>query len=203
MPIADIDSRLRFLDAAAHLYSCTSPELSAHLMLQRNSAATNRPEEARKSDDGDSCKGCGIVLVPGRTSRKSIIHRGLSSKASTTRKVKGRILKSIQPNDKYVRTSCLRCHRFEDAFLNSTKALRPGKPASKDRVSVPNERSGPDAANLLHEDPLKPATANASSKQRAKARKQGGLQAMLEKSKASAGSPSGLGLDLSVLMKPS
>lgn len=44
-------------------------------------------------------------------------------------------------------------------------------------------------------------SANLSSKKRAKARKQGGLQAMLEKAKQAEAHSSGFGLDLMDLMK--
>ena len=47
----------------------------------------------------------------------------------------------------------------------------------------------------------KPVSTNNSSKKRAKTRKQGGLQALLEKSKENCNSSSGPGLDLMDLMR--
>jgi len=110
---------------------------------------------------------------------------------------------------KYLKIDCLLCYRFEETPLQGSE--------TKSKHSI-NKTSNPDPVKSEHQLPpsqgdnfqsastsqfeaSKPPTTYTSSKKRANARKQGGLQAMLEKSKIPKSSSSGFGLDLLDLMK--
>ena len=193
-----MEAKIRFLDAAAHHYSLIAPATSAHLMLQRNSEAADNfiPVEG-----GRACRACGTILIPGSTSRTSIVHE----KATKTKVRLERHRKADHAGTlmKFIKVDCLICHRYERTPLQGSSS-----PNIK-KLSVSNTRTVPPVGGFADKEPsnmpqsARVGTASASSKQRAKARKHGGLQAMLDKTKVSADSTPGFGLDLLDLMKQS
>ena len=195
MPDAAAEAKLRFLQASANLYAVTAPATSAQLMLQRHIeiAGNIRPQ----SNDGSSpsCKACGTILVPGRTSQISRINKRASktaeSKSESRKHDKGKLSSILE---KYVRVKCLACHRFEDTPLQKSKTKTPQK-------AISHATSSADARPILEPESIPLDRPNKAGKRRDRARKyKGGLQAMLEKSKSTA-TPSGFGLDLLDLMK--
>ena len=189
------------MDVAARFYSFTAPATSAHLMLQRNLEVASDPKSSRKGKSGGSCEGCGTILVPGWTSRTSITSKTAPERPTSTDKAKKRRRRPVGGLNKTVRIDCLICHRFGEVTLpplSRSKAI--GDTMAKSQT-IPSMTANTTAASPVPKESPKLATSNASSKQRAKARKQGGLQAMLAKSKSSASPASGFGLDLSDLMK--
>lgn len=201
------EAKVRFLEASARHYASSAPATSAHLMAQRNIEANERGVVSTKTRPGGSCKACGSILVPGWTSRTSIVRKGGRSKAALKKKKKLR--KNASDLLKYLRIDCLLCYRYEERLLHESM------PKSKDGLKtltrqavIGSEPQHPSsqthdssAAPTSQVQASQPLATNTSSKKRAKARKQGGLQAMLEKSKASTGPSSGFGLDLLDLMK--
>ena len=191
MAIEAMEAKTKFLDASACHYAVIAPAISAHLMLQRNSEAADNSVPLQL-EGSRACRACGTILIPGSTSRTSI----LREKATKTRihlREHGKDGRAGTPV-KWLRVDCLICHRYEK------KPLQPPGLKAQTAPSV----SG--FANKKPSDMTQSArvgTASAGSKQRAKARKHGGLQAMLEKTKASANSSRGFGLDLLDLMKQS
>lgn len=199
------EAKLRFLEASARHYASSAPETSAHLMAQRNiEAADNGLSPSRKQFNG-SCKGCGSILLPGWTSRTSIVRKGGKVKVGAKKKPRS----NASDLARYLRVDCLICYRYEE------RPLKGLKPKSKHPLQISSEQaligSEPQETSTRIYDAStsstdqvkasKPLAPNTNSKKRAKARKQGGLQAMLEKSKASTGPSSGFGLDLMDLMK--
>ena len=193
-----MDAKIKFLDAAACHYSLVAPATSAHLMLQRNSEAADNsaPVEGCKA-----CKACGTIWIPGSTSRTSIVHE----KATKTKTHLKRHRKADHAGTpmKFMKVDCLICHRYERTPLQGSSSPNIQKP------SVFNTRTVPSVSGFADKEPsnmpesARVGTASASSKQRAKARKHGGLQAMLDKTKVSVNSSPGFGLDLLDLMKQS
>ena len=196
MDIKALETKIQFLEAAGCHYSMIAPATSAHLMLQRNSEAANNSVPVQKSG---ACRACGTILIPGSTSRTSIVHEQ-SSKTKVHTKKHSKDDSARKPI-KFVRVDCLVCHRYERMPLQGSS-----RPNVK-KLSVLNTGPLTSVSGFADKEPsdmpqsARVGTASASSKQRAKARKHGGLQAMLEKSKVSANSSPGFGLDLLDLMK--
>lgn len=205
MPNEAADAKIRFLEATARHYASSAPETSAHLMAQRNIEAADNGLSPSRNQSNGSCKGCGSILLPGWTSRTSIIRKGGKVKVQSKKKPRS----NASDLDRYLRVDCLICYRYEERPLQGLK------PKSKHPLQISSEQalvgSGPQqppsqihdssAASADQAQASKPLATNTNSKKRAKARKPGGLQAMLEKSKASTGPSSGFGLDLMDLMK--
>lgn len=190
-------ARAKFLSHAAQHYAHGSSSMSAHLILQRN---THHHEAAKRnqSDQFQSCQACGTILVPGVTSKvrteSSQQPDNYSRKSKAQHNAKSLGAGSVR---KCIKTTCLACHRYEKAPL---EPLKPTKRQSLTRpVTRPDESmslSNPRSGKLE-----KPSNANQSSKQRARVRKQGGLQTLLQKSKQESSSQAGTRLGLMDLMK--
>lgn len=203
MANTELEAKLKFLRSSSQLYSFTAPSTSAYLMLQHNleSPKDTNPSRKNKRPSGTSCKGCGTILIPGWTSRISIVNKGVATKPIRKARLEKHGRRSTAGPVKVVRTDCFICYRYEETPL-------PPAPSRKPLGKIPDTpqttrlvKANADPASSTSGNSPKPTAANASSKQRAKARKKGGLQAMLEKSKASATPSSGFGLDLSDFMK--
>lgn len=179
--------RSNFLLEAAHLLAVPSPAASAalgsanHRLLEDNNlqvASKHWDTHRRKT-----CSACGNLLIPGWSCQISSGGRP----QRTPSKGKNTSYNPNPPNPSVV-YNCSRCHRKTELHLQS-------KPRRSIKTSQKMEPSKPESTAsrvTVKEGPKTPLTANASSKQRQKARK-GGLQAMLEKNKAQNSSK---GLDL-------
>ena len=202
-------ARMKFLDASAHYYSTLAPATSAHLMLERMAvAANNEATLAKRPGSDDACGACGTIRIPGLTSKTTIVEPTKSKKVSHKRnKQRQSEATANRPTAKQLVVECLTCHRITPTPLQPSQGHR----VRRQRGSGSTATFGAQTAEPV---PLstpaftkqapsseKPVSANSSSKKRAKTRKQGGLQAMLEKSKESGKSPSGFALDLMDFMK--
>ncbi|KAI1098818.1 hypothetical protein F4804DRAFT_112980 [Jackrogersella minutella] len=190
-----------FLTDAAHLLTKSAPETSAYLMAQRNSLMFHNDLEQWDMQKQHVCGACGHIMIPGQGSELKIY----ANKAIRKKKNEKKSSNSKSLNEKKAltvgcrkRLTCGMCGRYTDISippaapisrrraLNPTKSLTLG--ATRSNVSAPNP---PETAKV---------SANASSKKRAKSRKQG-LQALLQQAQSSASKPqTGLGLSLSDFM---
>ncbi|KAL8808554.1 MAG: hypothetical protein Q9182_000105 [Xanthomendoza sp. 2 TL-2023] len=162
-------------------------------MLERNTVADEHDRKLNRSQLKDNCRACGTISVPGMTSKTEVTN-GLSNSKQKKR------ADTIKDANELEIHECLACYRV--VTTPTSNILRngfgnQGKPAGL------IERSKIVAAESKHDIMQTEAStpANASSKRRAKARKQGGLQAMLEKSKGATSQSSGTGLDLMDFIK--
>ncbi|CBX92444.1 hypothetical protein IAQ61_006159 [Plenodomus lingam] len=170
--------RAQFLQEAAHLLAVPSPAAASFLGRARDQVVRDAELEiAPKEVDAyrrSICGACGNVMIPGWsciTSIRSQSRGGGSQKGKDSKKV------NIAPERKTA-LECLRCHR-------ETIQTLPPKPPRRIRRSRAHAQPEPAAEVTVSRklaDNAAMKTANATSKQRQKARK-GGLQAMLEKSK--------------------
>lgn len=192
-----MDERLLFLDRAAKTYAAKAPALSAYLMLERATVANDHGVEESKKGPGNACRACGTISIPGVTTKISM--KGVSLQENTGGKVSSR---SSSSTTKYLETQCLACHRVYRTAISPSKRHSP-----KDRPSagippksnIARSSAGNVAPSLsAHATPL---VTSSSSKQRAKARKKGGLHALVEKSKQRNQADSASGLDLMDFMK--
>ena len=188
-------SRGKFLTAAANHYASIVPATSAQLLSQNVSEIAEGNSRMNMNDASAACKACGTILVPGWTSRTTILDKGRLEKSQKSRTGSHRQTKDGRHVDKFLRADCLKCYRYLEEPLPELRR-------SNRKPALVTNPSGTSAAHKSSpSSTAKPTTTNTRSKQRAKARKHGGLQAMLEKSKASADAGPGYGLNLLDLMK--
>jgi len=195
---AAIQSRTRFLKTSAHYYASIEPTTSAHLMSQCDFEASGSEPSAKENKAHAICKGCGTILIPGWTLRETILKRPGEIQRP---RLKKQPRHTMVQHEKHMRIDCLKCYRFEEKPLDvvrsgrgeSSRIIKPQIATSTAESNPPSMRNSQSSPSLT--------TNNASSRQRAKARKRGGLQAMLEKSKVSTRTSSSFGLDLLDLMK--
>ncbi|KAK6215842.1 hypothetical protein LQW54_004022 [Pestalotiopsis sp. IQ-011] len=195
-------SSLSFMTDAAHLIAQTAPETSAYLMSQRNALMFHSDLEQTEAQRQRVCGSCGHVMILGsgdlikvqgeRAFRKR--HGRKTDKPAQSRPTGG---------TKHKILTCIKCGSYTDTKLPEAPSV------SRDRIKLkqaarkkgkiqPVAKHGP--PEIIEAPPkIETLSANASSKRRAKNRKQG-LQALLQQSQSS--SPkSGFGLNLADFMK--
>lgn len=199
--VGALSAQLKYLTDAAHIMAITAPGCSSHLMSRSNLLMFSNDIDQSETHRRHVCGGCGNIMTPGWTSTiKNEVQR-LQPKREKTRKRKASSI--TQAPERAMVYTCDRCRR-ETRHVITTAALPRVTPrrAEQSRLSsreVPERLSSTPQSQAS--TPTAPS-ANASSKKRAKSRKQGGLQALLAKNKeASQSSSGGFGLDLLDLMK--
>lgn len=193
----DLSSRLRYLKDSAQMMSSTSPATSAYLMSQVNQLMFDHEIEPSELHRRYACGACGSIMVPGWTSslEKEVIQtkpRRRKSKAVYLRPEKDKA-----ENNTGITSMLYRCNLCG----KNTRHRQPNH-------SIPAYRRGKKLAQSVQlASPVATAekqssgSANTNSKKRARARKQGGLQALLAAKKENGTSNTGFGLDLMDLMK--
>ncbi|PVI02074.1 hypothetical protein DM02DRAFT_319252 [Periconia macrospinosa] len=185
-----LESRLRFLSQAANVLAVSAPTISANLgaahrvLLEANDKDIEMQNKEWDELRRNICGSCGNVMMPGLScsvSRHTEHERKKRAQSKGTKKE--------EPKKKAIYT-CSLCHR-------KTAQLLPSRPPKHIGVQTKEEslrtlQSAATATPIEQESKIA-KSANATSKQRKKTRK-GGLQAMLEKSKASTSSSGGLDL---------
>ena len=192
-----MDERLSFLDRAAKTYAAKAPALSAHLMSERATMASNNGIEEPKKGPVNACRACGTISIPGVTTKTSM--KGVIFQDKTKRKASSR---SSPSTTKYLETQCLACHRVYRTAIPPSKTHsskdRPG--AGNAPMSKVTQSSAACVVPSLSAGST-PQVTSSSSKQRAKARKKGSLHALVERSKQRHQADSASGLDLMDFMK--
>ncbi len=193
-----LDARLRFLDRSARLLDGVAPATSAHLMLERNTVAEEHGRALNKSLTKNVCMICGTVSIGDVASRPEVNYPDVTGSEENN--------KAFTPEHvslgKQTKMECYTCRRvtvksiLPSQWHNPEDVRTTARMAGSLRDTVPM-KSKSDAVYIEKTTP-----ANMSSKRRAKARKQAGLQAMLEKAKGTDSQPSGFGLNLMDLIKP-
>lgn len=199
MPEPGLDARIHFLDASARLLHDVVPETSAHLMQQRNLVAEEFEKPLNKAQLKDICKTCGAILIPDLTSKSEVF----DPSAVIPGKKRRRVSRKSEEQERQFKTECLLCRRVTLTPMQSPSPKYMREAVQPIRMAEPSNAAASEASSSLSSRNMeeKPASANASSKKRAKARNQGGLQALLEKFKRTGSKSSGPGLDLMDLMK--
>lgn len=216
MDVQGIRARAKHLDESAHLLACASPAISRHLRSQLHTLATDYNLNLSDAQKREACGACGNIMTPGWTSRTYLdigrSKRSLKRNASRGNDT-GNLSSKEQTEDaaaKGVCYECLICNRVTRQALPA-----PRRASQKKQEQIPPSElvdtasRDPDAAHITAASGLGPpmsSFSNASSRRRAKARKQSGLQALLAKKKkeeslGGGGFATGFGLDLMDLMK--
>ncbi|KAI0130355.1 hypothetical protein BJ170DRAFT_681808 [Xylariales sp. AK1849] len=187
-------SSLNFMTDAAHLLATTTPEVSAHLMSQRNALMFHNNLEQSDIQRQHVCGSCGHIMI---LRKESILK--LEKEKSTRKRRKGKHVRTEQ-NPLPVRTqkqlTCGMCGRFTQIAVPPAPPITRRVKGRTTKISVAQSLSP--AAPSSTVEPTK-TSANASSKKRAKNRKQG-LQALLQQSQTSS-SKVGFGLGLTDFVK--
>ncbi|KAM3069819.1 hypothetical protein ACMFMG_010526 [Clarireedia jacksonii] len=185
-----VGSRLRYLNESAHYLATSAPTTSKYLMSQCNSLMFEAEIEQPEPQSRKSCLACGTIMKSGWE-----ITAKVQSGASRR---KGRRQESKKPSirEKTMVHTCGSCFKKTRHRLEPAPSISRAKIGTVESVSVSNP-----AATTVLNSTIPSANANANSKKRAKARKLGGLSALLASKKASEARSSGFGLDLMDLMK--
>ncbi|KFY75009.1 hypothetical protein V499_05028 [Pseudogymnoascus sp. VKM F-103] len=194
-----LSAQLKYLTDAAHLMAFSAPGSSSHLMSRCNLLMFSNDINQSDSHRRHVCGGCGNIMTPGWTSTvKNEVQRPPRSRQTRKRKASA----ITQAAERSMVYTCDRCKRETRQVITTTALPR----IASRRAEQSNLTSGEAPERLTSASESQAATpttpsANASSRKRAKSRKQGGLQALLAKNKeASQNSSSGFGLDLMDLM---
>ncbi|ORY56887.1 uncharacterized protein BCR38DRAFT_355293 [Pseudomassariella vexata] len=195
-----LSTSLSFLTDAAHLLSKTSPEVSAHLMTQRNALMFSNDLPTSDVQRQHVCGCCGHIMILGQGSTLKLDVENATQKSRNSRRIKD--VKPGAPSSRgegrQKHMTCGMCGRYTNITLPIAPAI-----ARRTRSTARSSHAPPSFAPSS----LPPATdqvakgsANARSKQRAKDRKKQGLQALLQQSQSSS-NPVGFGLSLSDFMQ--
>lgn len=194
MASTELSARLRYLNDSAHLLAITAPATSKYLMTSRNTLMFDRNIEQSEAQRRNVCGACGTIMVLGwDATMKMESQRRRRKKKSIDQS------KDVQNTTKamvYECESCSRVTRFPIALPKPRNKIR----LQRQTPSVGAGGTIPTQAKA-NPNPDIPLSTNASSKKRAKARKQSGLEAILAKKKSSEASSSGFGLNLMDFMK--
>lgn len=184
MASPDIALRLKFLQESASLLSSQNVATAGHLMALHNRTLHEDSRTIKPRQHKIWCGACGCPRIARHTKVANIKQR--------TGKGKSRFVPKGAANEVVV-YKCLRCSRRTIQNHPRTRALHatPTVTQATSTVNVSTEMSSTPATST------KPSLDNASSKKRAKARKQGGLHALLaSKQRSQESKPSGSSLDL-------
>jgi len=165
-----LQARLRFLNDSAHLIAIGSPTTSAVLgshydkFLAENDLDLQASKKDQDSRRREVCGACGSLMIPGWSCH--VIQENIKPKEAQRAKKFSR--KSTGKLEKVKVYSCLRCHRktVQPVLARESKVLLKKPIVSKSQTIQHAASAAPASAT--------PKSANASSKKRAKARKQGG-----------------------------
>ncbi|KAL2260771.1 hypothetical protein VTK26DRAFT_5125 [Humicola hyalothermophila] len=202
-----VTATLRFLTDAGHLLATTAPETSAYLMSQRNDLMFEHEIPLSNKDREHVCSCCGHIMLPGKGSNLQVSpeKRPKLSKRALVRRLEGKEAKMPAPRPRQSGPTkaviCGHCSKRTEIALPAPAPIsrRKVEMAKSGRASAPGGGSSLTqtiaAGEPTSQQPK--ASANASSKRRAKSRK-AGLQALLSQS----GTPKpGLGLSLADFME--
>ncbi|KAI1275924.1 hypothetical protein F5Y07DRAFT_162095 [Xylaria sp. FL0933] len=209
-----LPATLSFLTDAAHLLSSASPQTSAHLMSQRNSLMFENGLDQSDVQRQRVCGCCGHIMIAGRDGDELAME---SSKTRHPKRRRGNKQKtasasSSSPSPSSAKGGCRKTWNCGNCGRYTTIKLPPPDRIPRRRFKQMTSRSTTIAGRVVNvpssaitatttsiTEPTTRVSANASSKKRAKNRKQG-LQALLQQSSSSK-SQSGLGLSLSDFMQ--
>lgn len=186
MPPLESSSQLRFLEDAANLLGRSSPSTTAHLLMAHTHILHDEFKSLNSHQTKHHCAGCGSLRT-----RKLSKHVGVKpkkiSKASnrdcaTVYKCGSCNQRAVVPRKK----SGSRVPSKASSRVTTNKAIASALPESSSTASsTPVISSQQDPAAVPAVVAPEKSADNSNSKKRAKARKQGGLQALLASKKSS------------------
>jgi hypothetical protein len=195
--VNDVTPTLKFLTDAGHLLAATVPATSAYLLSRRNELMFEHEMPLSDKHRQQVCTCCGHIMMLGQGSVLEVDAAKKDTKSGSVRGTRGSNARATREQPRSTgptkTITCGHCGR-----LTKVKLPAPG-PISRLKVKTSKMSSSSLPSALDETQPPKP-TASASSKKRAKSRK-AGLQALLNQSKATRNTRSGLGLSLADFME--
>lgn len=191
----DSSLRLQFLQNAASLLCSGSISTASHLMMQHNDILHEDSKSIKLRQHESWCNACG---APRRPRFTKIVR-------PKYRSGKGKIRPASVASREAIVYRCLRCSSrtvqrrpsqprpLQKAGGTSTTIIQAGESSELLATGQPTVSL---TSRPAAESSIKSPTENASSKKRAKARKQGGLQALLASKRSGDSMPSSSSLDL-------
>ncbi|PYH49702.1 ribonuclease P Rpr2/Rpp21/SNM1 subunit [Aspergillus saccharolyticus JOP 1030-1] len=189
MPLSDHAPRLEYLKRSASFLEAASPSTAAHLMSIHNTIIRNEFKPLNQRQQDFACGACGCIRNPTSTRTVQVSRRKKKLAGSTGEGATVLI--------------CLRCRRrtVKPSKKESVRSTTPSTPATTVLNPSPTQSSistmsfsGQSAPAPADQNKGAKSAENASSKKRAKARKQGGLQALMASKQQSR--PASSSLDL-------
>ncbi|KAL1857779.1 hypothetical protein Plec18167_001819 [Paecilomyces lecythidis] len=186
MALAESAPQLNFLRDSAQFLSSQSPSTSAHLLAVHNRILYEQLRPLNNRQHETLCGACGSLRTPETTKRIEIKEKSVRSKAQKSSVAKPAA--SQDASQGAVVYKCLRCHKRAVQPIRKQTARRTiqsvpvaaSQPAVSPTASSTNKTAPQQAPEAMTRgDSTKTTSENANSKKRAKARKQGGLQALL------------------------
>ncbi|PYH96593.1 hypothetical protein BO71DRAFT_166728 [Aspergillus ellipticus CBS 707.79] len=175
MPLSDHAPRLEFLKSAASSLNALSPSTAAYLMTVHNGIIYDEGKPLNQRQKEACCGACGSARSPEWT-RTIHVHKRKgkhSNSGSATRPAA----------DGATVLQCLRCRRrtVKPTRRDTARSAVPVKATATPTTTstTPDVQSAATTTPPSEPAPVNKAADNANSKKRAKARKQGGLQALM------------------------
>ncbi|KAL4943776.1 hypothetical protein BDV06DRAFT_129535 [Aspergillus oleicola] len=180
MHFKEFTPRLNFLKDSASSLASTSPSTAAYLMSAHNAIFHEDHKPLNKRLHDSFCGACG-------SSRKNEWTKIASIRKNTQKRVTSSLAKGLTPEGATV-YKCLRCRR---RTVTQTRAPSRAAPPTVPVSDSQQPTFTPDQVTATSK-----TAGNASSKKRAKARKQGGLQALLANKQSQGDQSQSKSLDL-------
>ncbi|KAH8601323.1 hypothetical protein B0O99DRAFT_501592 [Bisporella sp. PMI_857] len=190
-----LSARFRYLHNSAHLLVITAPATSKHLMSRSNSLMFDSGIERSDSQRWTSCGACGVILINGWNSTAKIESQRAVQRAAATHQ-------PSRSKAKEIVYECDSCNKITRINVQPAEARKRARPSYSALGPVKSSTQATQPPTKPEQTPSA-TPANSSSKKRAKARKLGGLEALLANKKAFEARQSGFGLDLMDFMKKS
>jgi ribonuclease MRP protein subunit SNM1 len=200
----DLTARLRYLNDSAHLLATNAPATSKYLVSQCNSLMFDNNIEQSESHKRNACGACGTIMILGWDSKLEVESRRARRGKGSSRKIVTDPSRAMA----YTCESCWRKTRFnistspasvpksKTVSLSHTKHFSGITQASNTSLSgycTPTHSKPSNTSNIT-------PSRTSNGKKRTRTRKQGGLEAILGRQKAT-DSRGSSGFDLLDFMK--
>jgi RNase P subunit RPR2 len=190
MSSPELSARLRFLNDSAHLLVTAAPSTSRHLRSRCDALMSENELAPSETYKRDACGACGTIAILGW---EGAIHTESQSSQQKKIRLNGQPAKQT----KTMIYQCKTCGRKTRLPLGTPSSATRRKPISSEPRLLPTSHSLTTSTPSSSVSEIK-----SNSKKRAKARKRGGLEALLAARKPDSAA-SGFGLDLMDFMKKS
>jgi RNase P subunit RPR2 len=190
MASAELSARLCYLNDSAHVLAKTAPTTSRHLISRRNALMFENELDPSEAQRRNACGTCGTIMIlgwEGTMQTETQLSRG----------------KKLQPHGQGAKPTKALIYNCETCGRKSRFPLNHPSQTNRHRSVSSNSRPISTSQFLTRPNSASSALeAKPGSKKRTKARKRGGLEALLASRKIGPES-SGFGIDLMDLMKKS
>lgn len=188
MSSPELWARLRYLNDSAHLLATVAPSTSRHLRSRCDALISEKELASSDAHRRNACGACGTIMILGWEGT-------MQTEPRPSRR------RTAQPDGQAVKQTKALVYKCKTCYRKTRFPLSDPPEATRHKVTSSNSRVMSTSELLTKPSPVSLA-AKSNSKKRAKARKRGGLEALLA-AKETSREVSGFGLDLMDFMKKS